>query len=155
MPEQKDNDDLAIRFSSDLIGALKGMVRVHNKKSPNNKVNFNSLKKVYINAASDYDYAGYSRGHWALARVNMFLRVANGEMPQAVERTENNNIGGLIFETKIIAEEEHDISMNWVPSQKDFTEAKKQIENNNLLYDFASVKDLYLEDYQPIELKVY
>ncbi len=156
MPEQISNDELAVTFSSNLIGTLRSIVRSHNKDNPDYKVNFNQLKEVYINAADNYNYAGYSRGHWALARVNMFLRVSCGEIPEYIKSKETKELGGLKFEAKIIAsKEEHDISRNWIPSQEDFTKSLNQIKNNKLTYDFASVKELYLEDYQPIQLKAY
>ena len=88
--------------------------------------------------------------------VSEDLSILKYSVPEYIKSKETKELGGLKFEAKIIAsKEEHDISRNWIPSQEDFTKSLNQIKNNELTYDFASVKELYLEDYQPIQLKAY
>ena len=156
MPINQEQDIIAGKFSAKLIGSLKSIVKNHNKSVPENKTTFNQIKEVYLNAANNYCYAGYSRGEWALARVNMFLRILSGDKPESMTGYEEKNMAGLTFATKVIQPiEELDISINWVPSQQDFTKAKKEINQNELYFNFASTDELYLEDYKPIELKIY
>ena len=146
--DSAEDENSAIKFSARLVELLGIKMRGHNKAHSQNKVSLSQLKSVYSNAAKNYNYAGYSRGEWALARVNLFLRVTKGERADIISSYEHTSLGGLVFETKIIAENEHDISLGWVPSQVDFTIAKKEIEGHKLNYNFSSVGELYLEDYK-------
>jgi hypothetical protein len=157
MPKTETEMDLeAEEFSARLIGVLKGIVRVHNKEQKEKKVNSSQLKQVYLNAADNYTYAGYSRGEWALARVNMFLRVLSGGKPDIVTHNKRELIGGVHFIAKTIeVKEELDISTSWTPSQEDFTKAKNDIKENELFFNFKSSDELYLENYKQIELKTY
>tara|TARA_Y100000593_G_C4108676_1_gene236847 strand:- start:30 stop:530 length:501 start_codon:yes stop_codon:yes gene_type:complete len=147
-------EEASIKFSSRLVGLLSSMMKVHNKENPKDKVSLSQLKSVYCNAARNYAYAGYSRGEWALARVNLFLRVVKGDKPSVISDYEKTSLGGLTFETKILATVEHDISFDWVPSQNDFTKAKTDIKENKLNYHFSSVGELYLEDYTRISFNI-
>ncbi|MBC8395330.1 MAG: hypothetical protein H8E05_01420, partial [Bacteroidetes bacterium] len=96
-------EEAVIKFSSRLVGLLSSMMRVYNKENPENKISLSQLKSVYCNAAKNYAYAGYSRGEWSLARVNLFLRVARGEKPNAISDYERASLGGLTFEAKVLA----------------------------------------------------
>tara|TARA_R100000808_G_C2133633_1_gene142322 strand:- start:179 stop:652 length:474 start_codon:yes stop_codon:yes gene_type:complete len=157
MPKPEDKDILAARFSADLVGLLRGVVRAHNKgREEDKKVSLSQLKDVYKNAAENYSYAGYSRGEWALARVYTFLDSLNGDAPQTLKNYERKQLGGLIFETKVIAtDEEFDIAKDWIPSQKNFTKAKTDIKEQELFFDFSNPEELYLEDYKPCNIKIY
>ena len=156
MPENKDRDTEAVKFSANVIGLLKSMVRTHNKNQKQSKVNFAQLKQVYLNSACSYSYAGYSKGEWALAKVNMFLRIMSGDKPYVETENKQESIGGVIFATKTIEiKEELDISASWIPSQEDFTKAKEDIKENKLYFNFENVEELYLEDYEPIKFKNY
>lgn len=155
MSQNTNNEELAIKFSARLVDLLGSKMRQHNKKNPESKVSLSQLKSVYRNATKNYNYAGYSRGEWALARVNLFLRVTSGEKPNVIKDYERTSFGGLVFETKIIREEEHDVSSNWVPSQEDFTVAKTEILENKLDYHFDSIEELYLDDYERIEFNIH
>ncbi len=157
MPENKDRDIDAGKFSASLIGVLKGVAREHNKTQKENKVTFSELKQVYVNAASSNQiYTGYSKCEWALARVNMFLRVKSGENPYVLKANQEEVIGGIVFAAKVIEpKEEIDVSVNWIPSQEDFTKAKVYIKENELYFNFENTDELYLEDYKQIQLKNY
>lgn len=149
------SEELAIKFSARLVDLLGSKMRSHNKKNQKDKVSLSQLKSVYKNAARNYNYAGYSRGEWALARVNLFLRVMEGEKPEIIKGYEQASLGGLVFESKLIKKEEHDVSLNWVPSQEDFTTAKIEIKESRLDYHFNSIAELYLDDYEKIEFNIH
>jgi len=42
-----------------------------------------------------------------------------------------------------------------VPSTKDFSLAKLEIEENKLNYKFSDISELYLEDYKPLKINNY
>ena len=69
-----------ITFSEKVISSLKEKVRKHNEKSKK-KVTLGQLKKVYRRGAGAFSQShrpGMTRGGWAMARVNMFLKMVRG-----------------------------------------------------------------------------
>jgi len=69
-----------INFSERIIIALKNKVAEHNKKY-SDKVTLVQLKKVYRRGAGAFSSShrpGKTRGQWAMARVNMFLKMMRG-----------------------------------------------------------------------------
>ena len=153
MPENRNNDELAVEYSSNLFKLISSKIKKHNKANPNRKVSSKQLKEVFVNAAIGYDYAGYTRGHWALARVNTFLGVASGRVPNLIKEKERASLGGLTFESKIIVKEkEHDISENWIPSQEDFNLASEEMKEYGLNYNFNNLDELYLQKSEPVGL---
>lgn len=70
----------SITFSAKVIEALKNKVKEHNGKSKK-KVTLSQLKKVYRRGAGAFSSShrpGMSRGGWAMARVNTFLKMRRG-----------------------------------------------------------------------------
>tara|TARA_A100001201_G_scaffold129435_1_gene114829 strand:+ start:454 stop:1623 length:1170 start_codon:yes stop_codon:yes gene_type:complete len=70
----------AITFSEKVINSLKNKVKEHNSKSKK-KVTLSQLKKVYRRGAGAFSQShrpGMTRGGWAMARVNMFLKMKRG-----------------------------------------------------------------------------
>ena len=70
----------SITFSEKTTQALKNKVAEHNKKY-SKKVTLGQLKKVYRRGAGAFSSShrpGQSRGSWAMARVNMFLKMQRG-----------------------------------------------------------------------------
>lgn len=70
----------AITFSAKVTESLKNKVKEHNAKSKT-KVTLSQLKKVYRRGAGAFSTShrpGQSRGSWAMARVNMFLKMKRG-----------------------------------------------------------------------------
>ena len=70
----------AITFSEKTTTALKNKVAEHNEKY-SKKVTLGQLKKVYRRGAGAFSTShrpGQSRGSWAMARVNMFLKMVRG-----------------------------------------------------------------------------
>ena len=77
---EKSNN--AISFSKKVIEALKNKVKEHNAKS-SRKVSLSQLKKVYRRGAGAFSSShrpGKTRGQWAMARVNMFLRMMSKKL---------------------------------------------------------------------------
>ena len=69
-----------ITFSESVIKSLKEKVKKHNEKSKK-KVTLNQLKKVYRRGAGAFSQShrpGMNRHGWAMARVNMFLKMKRG-----------------------------------------------------------------------------
>ena len=70
----------SITFSEKVTKSLKEKVKNHNAKSKK-KVTLSQLKKVYRRGAGAFSSShrpGMSRGGWAMARVNMFLKMKRG-----------------------------------------------------------------------------
>jgi len=69
-----------ITFSESIINSLKEKIKKHNAKY-SKKVTLGQLKKVYRRGAGAFSSShrpGMSRGGWAMARVNMFLKMKRG-----------------------------------------------------------------------------
>jgi hypothetical protein len=69
-----------ITFSEQVLTSLKNKVKEHNKKHKK-KVTLGQLKKVYRRGAGAFSQShrpGMTRGGWAMARVNMFLKMKRG-----------------------------------------------------------------------------
>jgi len=133
--------DKAIEFSKKVIEALKNKVKDHNSKNKK-KVTLNQLKKVYRRGAGAFSSShrpGKTRGQWAMARVNMFLRMVSGKQVKDAYRKADSDIAKAKYE--FIAE----ASLN--PTDEDFEIADKDIEQYDLNnFDFISVEELYLDD---------
>ena len=70
----------SIKFSESVTKSLKEKVSSHNAKSKK-KVTLSQLKKVYRRGAGAFSQShrpGMSRHGWAMARVNMFLKMKRG-----------------------------------------------------------------------------
>ncbi len=70
----------AINFSEKVTTALKNKVKEHNEKR-SKKVTLGMLKKIYRRGAGAFSTShrpGQTRGSWAMARVNMFLKMVRG-----------------------------------------------------------------------------
>jgi hypothetical protein len=133
--------DKAIEFSKKVIEALKNKVKEHNSKN-NKKVTLGQLKKVYRRGAGAFSSShrpGKTRGQWAMARVNMFLRMVSGKPVKDAYRKADSDIAKA--KTEIIVE------ANLEPSDEDFETADSDIQTYDLNdFDFASVDELYLDD---------
>ena len=73
-------DGKKITFSDKVIVALKNKVKEHNEKH-SKKVTLGQLKKIYRRGAGAFSSShrpGKTRGKWAMARVNMFLKMVRG-----------------------------------------------------------------------------
>jgi len=79
-PGSASKDGPSITFSESVVNSLKNKVKEHNAKS-SKKVTLSQLKKVYRRGAGAFSSShrpGKTRGQWAMARVNMFLKMKRG-----------------------------------------------------------------------------
>lgn len=133
--------DKAIEFSKKVIEALKNKVKEHNSKNKK-KVSLSQLKKVYRRGAGAFSSShrpGKTRGQWAMARVNMFLRMVSGKPVKDAYRKADSDIARAKHE--FVAEAGFD------PTDEDFEIADKDIQDYNLNdFEFDSAEELYLDD---------
>jgi hypothetical protein len=137
-------NDKAIEFSKKVIEGLKNKVKEHNSKSKK-KVTLGQLKKVYRRGAGAFSSShrpGKTRGQWAMARVNMFLRMVSGKPVKDAYRKADSDIARASLN-------DYTIEANFEPSDEDFNQADEDIKNYNLNdFDFLSADELYLDDEQ-------
>tara|TARA_R110002012_G_scaffold32739_1_gene96300 strand:- start:298 stop:1278 length:981 start_codon:yes stop_codon:yes gene_type:complete len=83
-----------ITFSEKIVTALKNKVKEHNSKY-SKKVNLGQLKKVYRRGSGAFSSShrpGKSRGQWAMARVNTFLKMVRGGKVKKSYRAADSDI---------------------------------------------------------------
>lgn len=140
-----ENESGAINFSAKVVESLKNKVREHNSKH-SRKVTLSQLKKVYRRGAGAFSSShrpGMTRGGWAMARVNMFLRMMAGGKVKDSYRKADQDVSRASNE--II-----DISDSWQPEEEDFAKTMIDIESIGD-FNFDSPDDLYLDDDEPSE----
>ena len=134
--------DKGIEFSKKVIEALKNKVKEHNNKNKK-KVTLGQLKKVYRRGAGAFSSShrpGMTRGGWAMARVNMFLKMVGGGKVKDSYRKADSDI------TRASASG-YEIEVNFEPDDEDFAKAEEDIKNYQLEdFDFSNVDELYLDD---------
>lgn len=135
---EKSSD--AITFSNKVIEALKNKVREHNSKH-SRKVSLSQLKKIYRRGAGAFSSShrpGKTRGQWAMARVNMFLRMmSGGKVKDAYRKADQDVAKGS---SNII-----DISDLWEPEEQDIDQALIDMQAIGD-FDFENVDELYLDE---------
>ena len=151
----------AITFSAKVVDALKNKVKEHNKKHPTKKVTLSQLKKVYRRGAGAFSQSprpGMRRGGWAMARVNMFLKMKRGGKVKDSYRKADQDVASIRFDDLKFEDQEleasnsniFDLTDDMIPSEEDFAQAAIDIDLYKLDYDFQDVNELYLDDYQPL-----
>ena len=131
-----------ITFSEKVVKALQQKVADHNKKHPSKKVTLGQLKKVYRRGAGAFSSShrpGMTRGGWAMARVNMFLKMKRGGKVKKSYREADQDI------SKSAEEDDFDFSAEL--TEEEANEAIKDIEIFDLLdEDEASLEDIFEEE---------
>lgn len=134
--------DKAIEFSKKVIEGLKNKVKEHNSKNKK-KVTLGQLKKVYRRGAGAFSSShrpGKTRGQWAMARVNTFLRMMAGKPVKDSYRKADSDIARA-------STNDYTVEFNIESSDEDFDQAEEDIKNFNLNdFDFNSAEELYLDD---------
>jgi hypothetical protein len=134
--------DKAIEFSKKVIEGLKNKVKEHNSKNKK-KVTLSQLKKVYRRGAGAFSSShrpGKTRGQWAMARVNMFLRMVSGKPVKDAYRKADSDIARAALN-------DYTIEANFEPNDEDFDQADEDIKAFDLNdFDFNSAEELYLDD---------
>jgi hypothetical protein len=98
-------DGSKIEFTKKIINSLQEKVRLHNEKY-DKKVTLSQLKKVYrrgLGAFSSSHRPNQNRNSWAMARVNMFLKMqAGGKVKQSYRAADQDLASGeeLYYEQK-------------------------------------------------------
>ena len=130
----------AITFSTKVIEMLKNKVKDHNSNH-SRKVNLTQLKKVYRRGAGAFSSShrpGMTRGGWAAARVNMFLRMMAGKSVKDSYRKADSDVARSSASI--------DISDSWELEDVDFAQAEIDIKEYDLNYDFENIEELYLDE---------
>jgi hypothetical protein len=155
--ESKTNllsDEKEVAFSKKIIEVLKFKTGEHNENC-SRKVAFSQLRDIYREASkTEKD----SKIKFALARVNMFLKIVRGEkIKEIYAKTDNLEINGslqgfvLEEDEPIDRDETIDMSYNFYPNEEAFVLAEKDITKHNLSdYDYRDVDDLYLDTEEEI-----
>jgi hypothetical protein len=148
----RNSEEQAIEFSSRVMAALYRKVKEHNSNCPS-KVDHSQLKKVYRRGAQTVEE---EPGLHAMARVNMFLRMKKGgkivyQKPKVEQTAE---LKELIFENKarIQVNTFIDITEDWLPIEADFIQAGEDIDEHKLNYNFKDINELYLDDYEKLDI---
>lgn len=134
--------DKAIEFSKKVIEALKNKVKQHNAKH-SKKVTLSQLKKVYRRGAGAFSSShrpGMTRGGWAMARVNMFLKMVGGSKVKDTYRKADSDIAkGSVSN--------YEVEANLEPDDEDFAQAEEDLKNYDLNdFEFNDINELYLDD---------
>ena len=133
--------DKAIEFSKKVIEALKNKVKEHNSKNKK-KVTLGQLKKVFRRGAGAFSSShrpGQSRVSWAMARVNMFIKMVSGGKVKDSYKKADSDIAR--------ASSDYTIDTSFEPSDEDFIQAEEDIKNFELNdFEFDSIEELYLDD---------
>ena len=147
----RTSEEQAIQFSSSVIIALEQKAKEHNQEHKS-KVTVQQLKKVYRTGALTSEK---EKGLHALARVNMFLRMKReGKVvyQQASAMNEQIEIKELTFQNKVKVDSFVDLTQGLVPIDDDFIRASKDEESFGLTYKFQDVSELYLDDYEKLDI---
>jgi nitrogen fixation protein FixH len=146
-----NEEQQAIEFSSSVIAALAQKAKEHND-SCDSKVKLSQLKKVYRRGANTTE----DKGLHAMARVNMFLRMKqDGKITYQEPKAEvQAEIQELVFENKarIKVNTFVDITEDWLPTKIDFVQASEDIKKYELNYNFKDINELYLDDYEKLDI---
>ena len=151
----------AITFSEKVTNALKNKVKEHNSKY-SRKVTLGQLKKVYRRGAGAFSGThrpGQSRGSWAMARVNMFLKMMRGGKVKDSYRKADQDIAKAADESVLdrlpcILEEK-----TWSPGDyqgglHDHTTVELALARIDLLSEGATVDEVYSEEELSWELEL-
>jgi hypothetical protein len=144
-------DGAKIQFTEKIINSLQEKVKNHNEKH-SKKVTLSQLKKVYrrgLGAFSSSHRPGQNRNSWAMARVNMFLKMqAGGKVKQSYRAADQDLASGeeLYYEQK-----SEDVF--WEFDSIDFDLARIDLLKANVDLDEEGDTDLFDIDYSEAEKK--
>ena len=77
------------------------------------------------------------RAAWAIARVNMFLRIKEEGLRSDAKIKSCNDL--------VVTLNEMDVMEDWCPSKNDLDKAYEDIKAHDLYLDFDNVEELFLE----------
>lgn len=117
-----DSQESAVRWSL----AIKSLL---DDKAIKNEINLNDLESQFAEGVNHFVKGDYSRLEWGLAWVNRFIRAVTAK---TLDVTSSVNHTG-----------EAEILIN--VARLDFAQARQDIDQHNLLFDFDSLEDLFFE----------
>ena len=134
---------------------LSDKMKQHNQSYKSKRVSLNELKDVYYQAGKNFNADRNVPCHeWCLAKVNTFLRMKAGEnvyfRNSSLEKKKATKIE--LENDPMVRQYHFDISTSLEPSDIDFDKTRREIEKENLNFNFKSIENLYLDDYKKIEL---
>jgi hypothetical protein len=146
----------SITFSDRVLESLKSKLKEHNSKY-SKKVTLSQLKKVYRRGSGAFSSShrpGKSRGQWAMARVNMFLKMVRGGKVKDSYRKADQDIAKASANVLI----DDGVREENFFSEEDLIQAKLDIHNHQLQEDpdfteemwstiFIDVDELGFEEY--------
>ena len=144
-------DGAKIEFTQKIVNSLQEKVKNHNEKH-GKKVTLSQLKKVYrrgLGAFSSSHRPGQNRNSWAMARVNMFLKMqAGGKVKNSYRAADQDVASGeeLYYEQK-----SEDVF--WEFDSIDFDLARIDLLKANVNLDKEGDIDLFDIDYSEAEKK--
>lgn len=126
------SSEKSIEFSAKVVEALKSKVKEHNSKH-SKKVSLTQLKKVYRRGAGAFSTShrpGKTRGQWAMARVNMFLKMMAGGKVKQSYRAADSDVAKAFYliEAEVEPDDQalslalEDLTTYGLQSYEDFTE---------------------------------
>lgn len=140
-----------IEFTEKIVSALKEKVKSHNDSSEK-KVSLSQLKKIYrrgLGAYSSSHRPGQTRNSWAMARVNMFLKMMRGGKVKDSYRAADQDVASgseLYYEQK-----PEDVF--WEFDSIDFDLARIDLIKANVDIDNEGDIDLFDIEYSEAEKK--
>ena len=132
------SQEAAIQFSNQVTEALKNKVKEHNEKY-SKKVTLSQLKKVYRRGAGAFSSShrpGKTRGQWAMARVNMFLKMLRGGKVKESYKQADKDVAKA---------SSIDLFDNYEYDEAELQEAMQDAIAFDINYDFE-LEDVYLEE---------
>jgi hypothetical protein len=145
---ENERDAAAIAYSVKVIDALSRKMRGFNSSSETSKVSLAQIKEVFHRGAQENkEINDYNAAVWGMARVNLVLALKSGDnflelFESTVQAMEN-------FEGEL------DFTQDWLPSNKCFEKAVKDVEKYDLQdFCFGNVNELYLENYTRMEIDI-
>ena len=138
-----------INFSAKVLESLKNKVKEHNSKY-SKKVTLSQLKKVYRRGSGAFSSShrpGKSRGQWAMARVNTFLKMVRGGKVKDSYRKADQDIAkasaNVIIDDGVREE-------NFL-TEEDFIQAKLDIYNYQLQEDPDFTEEMWNEIFSDVD----
>lgn len=125
--ESNSNPQDSIDFSIKVVDALSFKC-----KNSLKRVSLSQLKKVYAEGALNKQGEDKTTGEWAMAYVNMFLRLVNSKKRKSKDK----------FFSDVDIESPDDN----LPSEQDFSQASLDILKYQLNYNFKNIEELYLDE---------
>ena len=91
-------ENISAQFVDRVISFLSTKIKDHNQKYPNYKISPSQVKEVYKRGVSDAIRLEKPVGLWAIARINMFCKLATGStVPSAYKKLDRDIINDQSF----------------------------------------------------------